>query len=735
MNADNLSSLNAPQLKAVTMPLQNAVVLAGAGSGKTRVLVSRIGYLIENEALSPHSILAVTFTNKAAGEMKHRLTQLIGHAASGLWVGTFHGIAHRFLRRHYEDAKLNQNFQILDSEDQSRLVKRVIDGLGLNKEQWPANKSQWFINGKKDEGIRAPQIDDHGDPYVATMKKIYQAYQDACEQAGAVDFAELLLRAHEVLLNNPDLLSHYQSRFKAILIDEFQDTNTIQYAWIRLLAGNDTPVMIVGDDDQSIYGWRGAKIENILKFSQDFPNTETIRLEQNYRSTNNILQAANTLIENNDKRMGKNLWTEDKEGEPVYLYTAYNESEEARFVVEKIKTLLTDGYSSTDVAILYRSNAQSRVLEEAFIRAKVPYRIYGGLRFFERAEIKDVLAYLRMMANPNDDTAFERIVNVPTRGIGQKTLEQVRLNAREAQISLWQAAQQILEAKALSARAHGALSKFGELIDGMVQNTETMGLDEQINHVLTYSGLWGLHSESKSEKSQSRLDNMKELVSAAKQFALDVIVEEQSSMLSEFLAHASLEAGEGQADSDQACVQLMTMHAAKGLEFPVVFIVGMEEGLFPSKLSLEEYGRLEEERRLCYVAMTRACKVLYLSYAEVRRLYGREEYHRPSRFIRELPEALIQEVRLRSTAPVHQASSPTKRVSPKKPAAAAVGGTSLNGFRLGQMVTHRTLGAGVILNFDGQDEKARVQVQFKKAGTKWLLMSLAKLEPYGSTIE
>lgn len=730
MSVDLLSSLNDPQRQAVSMPLTNAVVLAGAGSGKTRVLINRIGWLITQENMSPHAILAVTFTNKAAGEMKHRLTELLGYATNDLWVGTFHGIAHRLLRLHYEAAKLPQKFQILDSDDQLRIVKRVMKELNLDTDKWPPKKAQWFINGKKDEGLRSHQIDNHGDPHVITMLEIYRHYEAACQQASAIDFAEILLRAHEVLMNSPELLAHYQRRFGAILVDEFQDTNTIQYAWIRLLAGLNTPVMIVGDDDQSIYGWRGARIENIQKFSQDFKNTTTIRLEQNYRSTCNILGAANGVIQHNADRLGKSLWTQGQAGEKVAVYNAYNENDEARFVIERIKSLLKEGRENTDIAILYRSNAQSRVLEEAFLTSGIAYRIYGGLRFFERAEIKDVLSYLRLVNLNGDDTAFERVVNVPARGIGLKTIEAIRGRAREEACSLWQASMSLIATKSLSTRAANALQGFLDTISQLIEVTQHLPLEEKVNETLTYSGLWQLHSQSKTEKSQSRLDNMKELVSAAKQFTIDVEMEEEMSPLQAFLSHASLEAGEGQANDNEACVQLMTMHSAKGLEFPVVFIVGMEEGLFPSKLSLEEHGRLEEERRLCYVAMTRARELLTLSYAEVRRLYGREEYHRPSRFIKEIPSEHLEEVRIRSAAPIKKQTT-AGRSFISKPAsnkAKVTGIKSCGGYHLGQMVDHKKFGPGVILNFEGEGERARVQVQFKKAGSKWLLMNVAKLE-------
>lgn len=712
------TGLNTPQQEAVTLPLCHALILAGAGSGKTRVLVERIAWLIQHMDIQPHAILAVTFTNKAAGEMKSRLADLLHMSVEALWVGTFHGIAHRLLRRHYEEADLPQAFQILDSDDQLRMVKRVCRAMGLDEDKWPPKKIQWFINAKKDEGLRAKHIETHQDPYLITMKKVYEAYEIACHRAGVVDFAELLLKAHEVLLHNPDLLSHYQHRFKAILIDEFQDTNTIQYAWIRLLAGHDIPVMVVGDDDQSIYGWRGAKIENIQRFEKDFKKTKVIRLEQNYRSTETILEAANALIGNNAQRMGKALWTEDKSGEPIHLYAAFNEVDEARFVVDRIKQLLDTDYTANDIAILYRSNAQSRVIEEMCLKASLPYRIYGGFRFFERAEIKDVLSYCRLIAQQDDDMAFERVVNFPTRGIGDKTLEQVRELARTESHSLWEASQRILSADGLTQRAKNALQSFLDLIQRLKEETSTLPLDELVNHVITHSGLWAHHTQSKNEKAQSRSENLKELVSAAKQFELEKDSLHDIGLLNAFLSHASLEAGDTQASADEDSIHLMTLHAAKGLEFPVVFMVGMEEGLFPSRQTLDELDRLEEERRLCYVGITRARKVLYLTYAEVRRLYGREEYHRPSRFVRELPQALLEEVRMKGATPVMKSASFSSPIVQEE---------SADGLSLGQVVRHQKFGEGVVLNFEGSGGHRRVQVNFKQVGVKWLVMQYANL--------
>ncbi len=709
--------LNEAQEKAVTLPLTNTLVLAGAGSGKTRVLVHRMAWLIAKEGIRLEQILAVTFTNKAANEMRERLSPLIDAPKHRLWVGTFHGIAHRILRRYYEKAGLPESFQILDSDDQLRLIKRTIKALNIDEEHWPPKKVQWFINGKKDEGIRADKVEDYGELYTRTLKQIYQAYDEALKRGGLLDFAELLLRVHELFLQDKALLSHFQHQFKVILIDEFQDTNTIQYAWMRLLASGGATIMAVGDDDQSIYGWRGAKIENIQRFSRDFKNTEVIRLEQNYRSTQNILQAANALIDNNAKRMGKTLWTAGEEGSPISLYCAFNEMDEARFICERVMRLKADEhFSLRECAILYRSNAQSRVLEEMLLRQGIPYRIYGGFRFFERAEIKDVLAYLRLVSNSYDDAAFERVVNLPTRGIGDRTLTVLRSYSRDNNVSLWQAATSLLDEKAFSNRAHQALSGFLNLIEQLKMNTASLSLDETVRHVITHSGLWAHYSQSKSEKATSKLENMEELVTAAKEFSQEE--RDIAANLSEFLNHASLEAGEGEASIDEDAIQLMTLHSAKGLEFPIVFIAGLEEGVFPSYQSVDEPGRLEEERRLCYVGITRARQHLYLTYAEVRRLYGREEYHRPSRFIRELPQSVIEEVRLSAKAPIVK-RAPFKRIPLEKEA---------KGFTLGQSVSHKTFGEGTVLAFEGSGESQRVQVRFPRVGSKWLVLKYAQLQ-------
>ncbi|MBD2814380.1 DNA helicase II [Xenorhabdus sp. Flor] len=712
-----LESLNDKQREAVAVPRTNMLVLAGAGSGKTRVLVHRIAWLLSVEHASPFSVMAVTFTNKAAAEMRHRIENLIGTSQGGMWIGTFHSLAHRLLRAHHLDANLPQDFQILDSEDQHRLIKRIIKAMNLDDKQWPARQGMWYINGKKDEGLRPQHIESYGNPVEATWLKIYQAYQEACDRAGLVDFAELLLRAHELWLNKPQILQHYRDRFTNILVDEFQDTNSIQYAWIRLLAGDSGKVMIVGDDDQSIYGWRGAQVENIQRFLKDFPAAETVRLEQNYRSTSNILKAANALIAHNNDRLGKNLWTEGREGEPISLYSAFNELDEARYVVSRIKHWLDNGGALKECAILYRSNAQSRVLEEALLQASIPYRIYGGQRFFERQEIKDALSYLRLVANRNDDSAFERVVNTPTRGIGDRTLDVVRQMARDQQKTLWESSLMLIQEKVLAGRAASALQRFIELIDALETETQEMPLHIQTDRIIRDSGLWVMYQQEKGEKAQARIENLEELVTATRQFSYQD-EDEDLMPLQAFLSHAALEAGEGQADAYQDSAQLMTLHSAKGLEFPQVFIVGMEEGMFPSQMSIEEGGRLEEERRLAYVGVTRAMEKLTLTYAESRRLYGKEVYHRPSRFIGELPAECVTEVRLRATV-----SRPVNHKRLGTPIS-----TNDSGYALGQRVRHPKFGEGTIINIEGSGEHCRLQIAFQGEGIKWLVAAYARLE-------
>ncbi len=717
-----IASLNDAQVQAVAAPLGRQLVLAGAGSGKTRVLVHRIAWLIQAVGASPHSILSVTFTNKAAAEMRARIEQMLGHNPAGMWVGTFHGLAHRLLRAHWQEAGLAENFQILDSDDQQRLIKRVIRELGLDEQRWPAKQAQWFINGQKDEGLRPAHIQAGGDLFLATMRGIYEAYEAACARTGVIDFSELLLRALDLWRDKPGLLEHYQRRFRHILVDEFQDTNAVQYAWLRLLAQGGDSLMVVGDDDQSIYGWRGARIENIQQFSSDFPDTQLIRLEQNYRSTAGILKAANALIANNQGRLGKELWTDGDDGEPLALYAAFNEHDEARYVVESIEDALRkEGLKRSEIAILYRSNAQSRVLEEALLREKIPYRIYGGQRFFERAEIKNAMAYLRLLDGRGNDAALERIVNVPARGIGEKTIESIREYARAHDVHMWEAIRLMLAGKALPGRASTALAGFIELIETLAEKVLAMPLHLMTQNVIEQSGLIAYHQAEKGEKGQARVENLEELVSAARAFENDE--DEELTPLQAFLTHASLEAGDTQAAENEDSIQLMTLHSAKGLEFPLVFLVGMEEGLFPHKMSLEEPGRLEEERRLAYVGITRAMHRLVISYAETRRLYGSETYNKVSRFVREIPAPLIQEVRLSNSVSRPMSTS-------------AMGGGSLfagsavpqTPFNLGQRVRHSLFGEGTILNFEGAGAQARVQVNFESEGSKWLMLSYAKLE-------
>jgi DNA helicase-2/ATP-dependent DNA helicase PcrA len=704
----------------VAAPRCNLLVLAGAGSGKTRVLVHRIAWLMQVERCSPFSIIAVTFTNKAAAEMRGRVEKVIGDGVRGMWIGTFHGIAHRLLRAHHLDAGLPQDFQILDSDDQYRLIRRVLKALNLDEKHWAPRAVMGYINGKKDEGLRPGDIDLYGDPVTRTYQQIYKTYQETCDRSGLVDFAELLLRAHELWLNKPHILEHYRDRFQNILVDEFQDTNGIQYAWLRMLAGDTGKVMIVGDDDQSIYGWRGAKIENIQRFLTDYQGAETIRLEQNYRSTANILKAANSVIANNAERLGKELWTEGAEGEPISLYAAFNEVDEARFVVGRLKDWKEKGGLLADCAILYRSNAQSRVLEEALMQDAMPYRIYGGLRFFERQEIKDAMAYLRLINNRGDDASFERVVNTPTRGIGDRTLEILRNNARDQGQNLWQSAKTLLNDKVLTGRAGNAVRGFVDLIDALEEQVSLLPLHQQADIVIQNSGLKAMYLAEKGEKSQARVENLDELVTACRQYQRPDELEDMSD-LSAFLAHAALESGENQADEYADAVQLMTLHSAKGLEFPLVLLVGVEEGMFPSQQSTEESGRLEEERRLCYVGMTRAMEKLYICYAESRRIYGREMFHKPSRFIREMPAECLEEIRLRT-----QVSRPTQygRFSQNE----VQQSFDASGIKLGQRVLHPKFGEGIVLNFEGVGQQSRVQIQFDDVGAKWLVTAYARLE-------
>jgi DNA helicase-2/ATP-dependent DNA helicase PcrA len=711
-----LDGLNDAQRDAVTAPLGSALVLAGAGSGKTRVLVHRIAWLLQVEQLSPWSILAVTFTNKVAREMRHRIETLLGMPMGGMWVGTFHGLAHRLLRAHWQEANLPQGFQILDSDDQFRMIKRIVRELNLDDSKWPPRQVQWFINNNKDEGRRADHLDAAGDPYQRQMIALYREYEQACQRAGVVDFAELLLRAHELWRDRPDVLQHYRERFSAVLVDEFQDTNSIQYAWLRMLSGEQHKLFVVGDDDQSIYGWRGARVENIQEFQSHYPETKVVRLEQNYRSTGNILKAANAVISNNPTRLGKELWTEDADGEQIRVYGAFNEVDEARFVVDNLRESIEQGSARQDIAILYRTSAQSRLFEEALIQQGIPYRVYGGLKFFERAEIKDALAYLRLVANRHDDPSFERAVNQPPRGIGSKTIEAIRAHARDFSCSLWSASQDLLKGGRMTPRASGALQGFVNLIEETSFETKESELPEKLEEVLNRAKLREHFEKSRDGKGQDRIENLEELVNATRQFEVPPD-EEQLTGLDAFLAHAALEAGDNQAEAYEDSVQLMTMHSAKGLEFPIVFIGGVEEGLFPHSMSADDPERLEEERRLCYVGMTRAMQQLTLSHAESRRLHGSDTYPLPSRFLREIPPEVIQEVRARAQV--------------SRPYSSAAGSLNMaeeiTGFTLGQRVTHPKFGEGVVLNAEGQGNGARIQVNFEIVGSKWLVVAYANL--------
>ena len=710
-----LDGLNEAQREVVAAPAGNILVLAGAGSGKTRVLVHRIAWYLQTEQAAPFGILAVTFTNKAAAEMRARIETLLRRPIGGMWVGTFHGLAHRILRLHWQEAGLPNSFQILDSDDQLRTLRRVIRGLNLDENQYSAREAQWFVNGQKDDGLRPQHIDLHGDPILERMVDIYRSYQQTCERAGLVDFAELLLRTHELFRDQGNLLAHYQQRFRHILVDEFQDTNTLQYAWLHLLAGRDNHLFAVGDDDQSIYSFRGARMENMQRFQQDFRAPTLHRLEQNYRSTTNILSAANALIANNTTRLGKNLWAEGMAGDKLELYAAYNEHDEARFVVERISAARRDNIALQDHAILYRVSATSRVLEEALMQAQVPYRVFGGVRFYERMEIKDALAYLRLAVNRDDDASFERIVNTPPRGIGQRSLEEIRGRARQENMPLWRAVGELVTDKLMTARAVSALGRFLSLIEQMAQSIGDKSLDEAMDIVIKASGLVEHYRKEKGERGLARVENLEELVSSAGQFEVNQDVHGDVEPLTAFLSQAALEAGDTQADAHADAVNLMTLHTAKGLEFERVYLVGMEEGLFPHKRSSGDLTQLEEERRLCYVGITRARSKLTLSYARHRRMHGADFYPQPSRFLGEIPPQLLDDIRL-GGAVTHEFFN---NAAPSADAP----------FGPGQRVIHGRFGEGTVMNLEGQGSHARVQVNFETSGTKWLVLAYANLQP------
>ena len=711
-------SLNEPQRQAVTSDSQNLLVLAGAGSGKTRVIAHRVAWLIKANGVNPHSILTVTFTNKAAREMRGRIEGIVEQEMGNFWCGTFHGISHRLLRTHWEEAGLRREFAILDSEDQYRVIKRVSKSMGLDDTKWPPRQIQWFINKQKDECRRSKDVETSDDYFAEKMNEVYRAYEELCERESLVDFGELLLRTYLLLKSNKGVLDHYQQRFRHILVDEFQDTNEVQYQFLRLLCESDSHIMSVGDDDQSIYGWRGAKSENINRFTKDYKNTEIIRLEQNYRSTSVILGAANAVIKNNQGRMGKELWTDQKEGEPISIYSAYNEDDEARYVVGSIQNWMEQGRDLSEVAILYRSNAQSRALEEAILREGLAYRIYGGLRFYERAEIKNAMSYLRLVFGREDDAAFERVINIPPRGIGAKTLDIIRSRAQKIESSLWKACEDLIETEGLTPRASQSVQGFMTAFEELEAETKDLTLRDLVDHVIQISGLIEYHKKEAGEKGRTRVENLAELVTAASDFEPEYLDEAEEVPLKLFIDHAALDAGETQASEHESAIQLMTLHSAKGLEFPLVFITGFEEGLFPHKLSIEEADQLQEERRLCYVGMTRSMERLFIVHAEMRNLHGTETFNPPSRFLREIPAELTLEVRTGGSIPRRNAA--TGKLSK--------GEVPDTEFKLGQRVFHEVFGEGVILNYEGQGSNARVEVNFDSSKTKWLMVSYAKLQ-------
>ena len=714
-----LNELNDRQRDAVTSEAPSLLVLAGAGSGKTRVLVHRVAWIVEAMQSNPNSVMAVTFTNKAANEMKSRIQELLQSPLADLWCGTFHGLAHRTLKRFYKEANLISTFTVLDAEDQLRVIKRICKDNNLEESSWPAKQIQWQINSWKDAGKRPKNVDDSKDFYAETVKKIYSQYDEICKKDSLVDFAELLLKSYELLKSNKKVRDFFHRRFRHILIDEFQDTNVIQYAWLNEVASKEASITAVGDDDQSIYGWRGAKVGHLEDFKTKHKQNATIRLEQNYRSTSIILNAANALIENNQARLGKNLWTESNEGEQITLYQAFNEQDEARFVAEIIKSWMDGGELFSDSAVIYRSNAQSRAIEEALLRANIPYRIYGGLRFYDRLEIKNAISYLRIIFNPHDNPAFERSVANPTRGVGAKTLAKIRSLANKHNISYVQASSKMIDENLISGRGANGLKKFLEIILGLCGKIDDISLSEIVGSILEQSGLIQFHEKEPGEKGKTRKENLEELLSAAKNFEMSFSDDKTNREITEqFLSNVSLDAGDRQADEFDDAVQLMTLHSAKGLEFPLVFMTGLEETLFPHGRSMESPDQLEEERRLCYVGITRAMKKLYLTYAESRRLHGNDIFNPPSRFIKEIPSECIMEIRPKASVTMPYSRNESKPMDFEDQI----------GIALGQKVQHPKFGQGIVLNYEGAGESARVQVNFESAGTKWLVLSFANLE-------
>ncbi len=715
-----LENLNDQQREAVTSEQQNIMVLAGAGSGKTRVLVHKVAWQIEAQQFSPSSIMAVTFTNKAANEMRSRIEELLEHPSPEIWCGTFHSLSHRILRKFHKEANLAPGFTILDSDDQLRIVKRLSKEMNLDDAKFPPRQSQWMINNWKDDGKRSKDVKDKGNFYSQTVKDLYIKYEQACAHDNLVDFAELILLSYEIIVRNSSIRDYFFKRFDSILIDEFQDTNTIQYKWLQAITAPKAKVTAVGDDDQSIYGWRGAKVENVKAFSKDFKDVHIIKLEQNYRSTNKILSAANTVIQNNSDRLGKNLWTESLEGDNLTLYAAFNEQEEARFIASSSKDWMDGGGCYEDIAILYRSNAQSRALEEAFLRASIPYRIYGGLRFYDRLEIKNAVSYLRVIFNNSDNPAFERSISNPTRGVGAKTLEKIRTKSTEDNLSYLKAAATLIDEGQVKGKGATGIKAYLDFILETAQSLDSLNLSEIVENINTDSGLYDFHKKEPGEKGKTRTENLDELVSAAKDFELSFDADHnKQEIVEQFLDNISLDAGDRQADAHEDAVQLMTLHSAKGLEFKLVFLTGMEESLFPHGRSMESPAQLEEERRLCYVGITRAMQKLYLTYAESRRLHGTDIFNPPSRFLKEIPAELIDEIRPRA-----QTTAPYAR----KRSSSFNDTTSDIGFSLGDKVSHPSFGDGIVLNYEGVGESASIQINFEAVGTKWLMLSFAKLK-------
>ena len=708
-----IDNLNEAQRNAVCSQSSNSLVIAGAGSGKTRVLIQRILWLIENNNFSPYSILAVTFTNKAAREIKTRLTESLNTNIDSMWVGTFHGICYRILRTNYREVNLPKNFQIIDSDDQIRIIKRIMKDNDIENSQIIPKQVAWYINKKKDQSIRSNKTKD--DDFISIQNnKIYKLYEEYCNASGLVDFGEIILRTLELLKQNKEKKNYYNNIFKSILIDEFQDTNTIQYQLIKTMAGRNPSIFAVGDDDQSIYGWRGAKVENIKKLQKDFKDIEIHRLEQNYRSSGNILEAANNIILNNDSRMGKNLWTEDKSGELIKIFSASDETEEANFVIETIQNFISDDFGRNEIAILYRSNAQSRIFEEKLIANGIPYRIYGGFRFFERAEIKDVIAYMRLAVSNSDNNSFERIINNPPRGIGEKTKQTLREYSKDKGISLFNSIENITEESLLTKKACQSLKEFQNIIKNIQSILKEGELPHQINEIISITGIKSVYEKNKTEQARSKLENLDELVSAASEFT-NIDLDEGETIIDAFLTHTSLESGEGQGDEWDECVQLMTLHSSKGLEFPIVFLVGLEENLFPSRMSIEE-DNLEEERRLCYVGITRARKKLFISHAQMRRQYGNDNYCLPSRFLNEIPQNVVEEIGHKSKMYFKKSGDHNGSQSYKEESI------------MGKRVVHKKFGEGIVVSVEGRDSNTRVQVSFDEVGTKWLILAISNLE-------